>query len=123
MYGYTLMTSTNYIVFPHFIVESNGLRPTPVQGIAATQWSLPYNRIREVFGFLSIVKFTFPLKFHLIVGSCFLLKRDMERSYRSARKSPLRVATSRNGWHVPKTEKELAEYISVFAVTVHAEEG
>jgi len=43
--------------FPHFIVETHGLHPATVHGIAIAQWTLSYNRMREQFEFL--VKFTF----------------------------------------------------------------
>jgi len=59
------------LIFSHFIVETHGLRPTPVQGITGTQWTLSHNRMREQFGFL--LKFTFPLHFDLIDRSCYLL--------------------------------------------------
>ena len=49
-------------------------------------------------------------------------KRDIVRLNRFAKISPLRVLTSRNGWHfvaVPKTVKELENCISLGAVTVY----
>ena len=49
----------------------------PVQGIAGTQRTLSYNRMRKHFGFLidytGIVKFTFPLNLDLIDRSLYLL--------------------------------------------------
>jgi len=61
----------NSLDFLHFVVETHGLRPAPVQGIAGTQWTLSYYRMRVQFGFLSIVKFAFPL--NLIYRSSYLL--------------------------------------------------
>jgi len=61
------------LIFPHFIVETHGLRPNHVEGIASTQWTVSYNKMREQFGFRSIVKFTLPLNFDLIACSCNLL--------------------------------------------------
>ena len=58
-------------IFSNFIVETHGLRPTPVQGITGTQWTLSHKRMREQFGFL--LKFTFPLHFDLIARSSYLL--------------------------------------------------
>jgi len=59
------------LIFSHFIVETHGLRPTPVQGITGTQWTLSYKGMREQSGFL--LKFTFQLHFDLIARSCYLL--------------------------------------------------
>jgi len=56
------------LIFPHLIVETHGLNPTPVQGIAGTYWTLVYYRMRKQFGFL--VKYTFPL---YLDCSCYLL--------------------------------------------------
>jgi len=53
------------LIFTHFIVETQGLRPTTVQGMTGTQWTLSHKGMLEQFGFL--LKFTFPLHFDLIV--------------------------------------------------------
>ena len=55
------------LVFLHFTVETHGFRPTPVQGIAGTQRTLSYYRMRDQVGFL--LKFTIPLHFDLIARS------------------------------------------------------
>ena len=59
------------LIFPHLIVETHGLRPTPLQSITGTQGTPSYKGMREQFGFLLI--FTFPLHFDLIARSCYLL--------------------------------------------------
>ena len=59
------------LVFLHFIVETHGLRPAPVQSFARTQQTMSYYKICQQFGFL--LKFTFPLKLDQISRSCYLL--------------------------------------------------
>ena len=59
--------------FPHFIVEPHGVRPPTVQGIVGTQQTLSHYSMCEQFGFLSIVKFTFPLNLDLTAPSRYLL--------------------------------------------------
>ena len=59
------------LFFSHFVLETIGFRPTRLQGIPCTQWTLSHKGMREQFGFL--LKFTFPLNFDLIARSCYLL--------------------------------------------------
>ena len=59
------------LIFTYFIVETHGLRPTTVQGIMGTQWTLSHKGMRDQLGFL--FKLTFPLYFDLIAHSCYLL--------------------------------------------------
>jgi len=109
------------LIFSHFIVETHGLRPTPVEGITGTQWTLFYKGMREQFGF--VLKFTFPLHIYLIARSCYLLKT------RNGAFIPLvQNITAKGGeipeWlarmPVPKTTKEFVHRVGLGAVTVHA---